>query len=69
MLRSLWNKLVGHEERAAERRETELEQMSPAERRFSTESVDDIAADQVAGEHLGGVDSASGLGGNDTPSR
>ena len=67
MLRSLWNKLVGREERAAEQRETELEQMSPAERHLATESVDDIAADEVASEHLGGVDSVSGLGGNDPP--
>lgn len=65
MFRNLWNKLAGRETAAAEQRETELEQMSPAERRFATSSVDDIAADEVVGERLGGVDSESLLGEND----
>ena len=30
--------------------------MSPAERRFVEESVDDRQADEFVGEHLGGVD-------------
>lgn len=57
MLRNLWNKLVGRETAAAEKRETELEQMSPDERRFATEGVDGIAADEVSGEVLGAPDS------------
>ena len=44
------------ENAAAVKRETEREQMSPAERRITGESVDDIQADGFVGEHLGGVD-------------
>ena len=40
---------------AAIKRETELEKMSPAERRFEEESVEDIQADAFVGEHLGGI--------------
>ena len=65
MLRDFWNKLAGRRTAAAEKRETELEQMSPAERHFATSSVDDIAADEVVSERLGGVDSESLLGEND----
>lgn len=36
-------------------REVEREQGSPDERRFLGESVDDIAADEVVSERLGGV--------------
>jgi hypothetical protein len=57
MLRNLWNKLVGRETAAAEKRETELEQMSPEERRFATEGVDGIAADELSDEVLGAPDS------------
>jgi len=49
--------MVGRETAAAEKRETELEQMSPEERRFATEGVDGIAADEVSGEVLGAPDS------------
>jgi hypothetical protein len=40
---------------AAVERETEREKMSPAERRFEEESVDDIQADAFVSEHLGGI--------------
>ena len=40
---------------AATKRETDLEKMSPAERRFEEESVEDIQADAFVGEHLGGI--------------
>jgi hypothetical protein len=40
---------------AAVDREVEREQMSPAERRFEEESVDDIQADAFVSEHLGGI--------------
>jgi hypothetical protein len=54
MLRDLWNKLMGRERDEAIERETEREQMSPEERHFEAESVEDIQADAVAEEHLGG---------------
>jgi hypothetical protein len=56
VLRDLWNRLMGRERDAAIKRETEREQMSPDERRFEEESVDDIQADAFVGEHLGGID-------------
>ena len=40
---------------AAVEREAEREKMSPAERRFEEESVDDIQADAFVSEHLGGI--------------
>lgn len=57
MLRNLWNKLVGRETAAAEKRETELGNMSPDERRFATEGVDGVAADEVSAERLGAAGS------------
>jgi predicted RNA-binding protein Jag len=56
VLRDLWNRLMRRESAAAVKRETEREQMSPAERRIVGESVEDIQADTFVGEHLGGVD-------------
>jgi hypothetical protein len=49
-------------------RETERERMSPAERHRIGESVDDIQADAVVGEHLGGVP-ADRWSGDDEPPR
>lgn len=46
---------MGRERDAAIKRETELEQMSPGERRFEEESVEDIQGDAFVGEHLGGI--------------
>ncbi len=43
------------ERAAAVERETELEHMSGAERRFEEESVEDHQADSFADEHLGGI--------------
>ena len=40
---------------AAVQREAERERMSPAERSFEEESVDDIQADTFVSEHLGGI--------------
>jgi hypothetical protein len=40
---------------AAVDREVEREHMSPAERRFEEESVDDIQAEAFVSEHLGGI--------------
>ncbi len=55
MLRTLWNRLVGRSEAATVKRETELEQMSPAERRFAEASAEDNQADVHIGEYLGGI--------------
>jgi len=46
---------MGRERDGAIKRETEREKMSPAERRFEEESVDDIQADAFVSEHLGGI--------------
>ena len=45
-----------HERKEAVDREVELEHMSPAERRFEEESVEDHQADSFVSEHLGGID-------------
>ena len=46
---------MGRERDAAVKREAELEKMSPAERHFEEESVEDHQADAFVGEHLGGI--------------
>jgi hypothetical protein len=56
MLRNLWNRLVGRSEAAAEEHEAEREQMSPAERHFAGESLEDVQADEFVSEHLGGIE-------------
>ena len=53
MLRNLWGKLTGTGD-AAKEHEAELEQMSPDERRFASESMEDIAADNMASDRYGG---------------
>jgi len=58
MLRAFWNRLVGQAPADTVERETERENMSPAEREFTGESVDDIAADASSAERLGGFDPA-----------
>jgi hypothetical protein len=57
MLRDWWNKLTGKQE--AVEHEAEREQMSPEERKFDSERVEDHAADEAAEEHLGGFDPAN----------
>ncbi len=53
MLRGLWMRISGrHREKAAEHAE-DYEQMSPDERRFVSESVDDRAARIESDAHLG----------------
>jgi hypothetical protein len=56
MLRGLWDRLVNRREADRERKDAELAGMSPEERRFAEESVEDHAADAFVDEHLGGVD-------------
>jgi hypothetical protein len=53
MLRDVWNRLVGRRRAEAVEREDELEQMSPAERRFAEEGIEDIQADEFDSGHLG----------------
>ena len=53
MLKDLWMRITGkHREEAAERAE-EYEHMSPGERRFVNESVDDRAARIESDAHFG----------------
>ena len=49
---------MGRETEAAEKHEVEREQMSSKERHFDSERVEDLAADEVAEEHLGGFNPA-----------
>jgi hypothetical protein len=66
MLHDLWNRLVGRTDEELIEDEQEREQMSPAEQRRFAESVDDLQADESAGEHLGGLP-ADELAGEDAP--
>ena len=50
MLRDLWNRIM----RRSVENEAEREHMSAAERRFTSESVEDHEADEFVAEHLGG---------------
>jgi hypothetical protein len=63
MLRDLWNRLV----RRRIEQEEELEQMSPSERRFAEQPVQDIATDEFIGEHLGGTEPRGVLGEDEPP--
>lgn len=51
-----WKKLMGRRAEAAHHRAEEAAVETPAERRIAEESVDDVAADEVVAERLGGVD-------------
>ena len=51
---ALWDRITRRGRDDAVKREAELEQMSPAERRFAEEGVENIAADELVGEQLGG---------------
>jgi hypothetical protein len=53
---SFWKRLMGRRDGAALRRAEDAQTESPAERAFAHESVDDVAADEVVEERLGGVD-------------
>jgi hypothetical protein len=66
MLRNLWSKLIGSGD-SAKRHEEELEEMSPDERRFASKSIEDIAADNMASERLGGFGSPSMRNHEDPP--
>jgi hypothetical protein len=66
MLRNLWSKLTGSGAQAR-KHEEELEEMSPDERRFASESMEDIAADNLANDRLGGAGSPSMRNHGDPP--
>jgi hypothetical protein len=51
MLTNLWNKLMGRSTARAVEREAEEEQMSPAERHFVDESLEEHNADVYVEEH------------------
>jgi hypothetical protein len=53
---SLWSRITKPFRDSAIERETEELQMSPEEREYVEEPVEDHAADEVAAEHLGGID-------------
>jgi hypothetical protein len=55
MLRGIWNRLFRRRRAATVGPEVERERMSPAERDFADESIDDIQADEFVTEHLGGI--------------
>jgi hypothetical protein len=66
MLRNLWSKLIGSGG-SAKKHEAELEEMSDDERHWAGQSVEDIAADNVAAERLGGFGSPSMRNHEDPP--
>jgi len=66
MLRNLWGKLTGTGAQAREH-EAELEEMSPEERDFASESMEDIAADNLASDRYGAWGSPGFQGDHDAP--
>ena len=66
MLRDIWDRLLGRERDRAVARESEREQMSPAERHLAEESIEDFQADEFVSERLGGIDPER-LSGEDEP--
>jgi hypothetical protein len=56
MLKEFWNKISGRRRATSAERDQEWEHMSPEERRFMGESVENHAADEEAQAHLGGFD-------------
>ena len=67
MLGALWNRLVGRRNADAVEREVEMQRLSPAERRFAEENVENRRSDSTAEEHLGGIDPERLLGGSSPP--
>ncbi len=67
MLRGIWDRLVGRERDRTAEHEAEREQMSPAERHVSGESIEDFQADEFVSEHLGGIEPGRRLGEDEPP--
>lgn len=55
MLRDFWNRHIRRARASTVEREAEREQMSPDERRFDEESIDDMKADNLVGQRFGDV--------------
>ena len=55
MLRDFWNRHIRRTRASTVEREAEREQMSPDERRFDEESIDDLKADNLVEQRLGDV--------------
>jgi hypothetical protein len=55
MLRDFWNRHIRRARTSTIEREAEREQMSPDERRFDEESIDDMKADNLVDQRLGEV--------------
>jgi hypothetical protein len=53
---SFWRKLMGRRDAGEARSAEATEFESPAERRFTEEGVEGVAADEIVEERLGGVD-------------
>ena len=47
---------MGHRDADAVERDAEMQQSSPAERRFAEEGIEDKKADSAVEERLGGID-------------
>jgi hypothetical protein len=56
MLKDLWNRLFGGRDNAADVAEAEEAEALPGEPPPHAQSIDDVQADNVAEEHLGGFD-------------
>jgi hypothetical protein len=56
VLRAFWTRVTGRGEADALERAVELSQMSPSERAFAEERVEDHAAEIESAAHLGGID-------------
>ena len=54
MLKDLWARITGRRREEADEHADEFEHMSPEERRFVSESVDDRAAGLESDAHLSG---------------
>ena len=66
-LKAWWDRMLGRRRDAAFEREAEEEKMSPQERRFVEEPIEDHQADASAAEHLGGINPDRLLGDDGPP--
>jgi hypothetical protein len=55
MLRDFWDRHIRRARASTVEREAEREQMSPDERQFDEESIDDLKADNVVDQRFGEV--------------
>lgn len=64
----LWHRLFGRIRDDVVRREVEKEQMSPAERQYVSQRIEDLDADRVTQGYFGGMDSERVLASSSEPS-